>query len=522
MSTPTNVRPLNPRVVSSDESDAQQVSATELASLTAIPRVAIDHAQLLESMRGMRADDLDWKHAKTWSLVYYAGDAHHELLRNAHDLFLAENALNPMAFKSLKRMEAEVVRMTATLLNGDDETCGTMTSGGTESLLLAVKAARDRAKKKKPWIVRPNIVIPESAHAAFRKACHYFGLNLREAPLGKDFRVDTRAMMKLVDRNTVLMAASAPQYPHGVIDDIPTLASFAKKKGIPFHVDACVGGFILPFIEKLGHSVRPWDFRVDGVTSISADLHKYGYAAKGASVVVYRDMSYLTHQFYLHTSWSGGIYASPGIPGTRPGGPIAAAWAALTGMGEEGYKGHTAKALEAKRKLVAGIRAIGGLRVIGSDDATLVTWGSDDASIDVYAVCDQLEAKGWATDRQQHPASVHLTVTSNHLPIVDDYLRDLAEAVRVVKSDPTLKASGNAAMYGMMAKIPFPFMVGQGVRKVMEAMYGPRAAEPNLTQISSSDPDPLMRIMETYREPIMKTLEVVEKARARVSRRRAR
>jgi len=513
----TSTAPNTPRLVRDDD-----VRDAPRAPSNAIPAVALDHEALLSSMEAMRAGDLDWKHAKTWSLVYYAGDAHHELLRRAHDLFLAENALNPMAFKSLKSMEAEVVRMTATLLHGDENTCGTMTSGGTESLLLAVKSARDRAKKKKPWIVRPNIVIPESAHAAFRKACHYFGLTLREAPLGEDFRVDVAAMKKLVDRNTVLMAASAPQYPHGVIDDIPTLAAFAKKKGIPFHVDACVGGFVLPFIEKLGHFVRPWDFRTDGVTSISADLHKYGYAAKGASVVVYRDMSYLTHQFYLHTTWSGGIYASPGIPGTRPGGPIAAAWAALHGMGEDGYCAHTRDALQAKSALVKGIRAIEGLRVIGSDDATLVTWGSNDPRVDVYAVCDQLEKRGWATDRQQHPASVHLTVTSNHLAIVDDYLRDLAEAVRTVRADPSLVSSGNAAMYGMMAKIPFPFMVSQGVRKVLEAMYGPSAAEPNLERISSDDPDPLMRLMETYREPIMKTLDVVEKVRDRVSRRRAR
>jgi sphinganine-1-phosphate aldolase len=247
-------------------------------------------------------------------------------LQRAHNLFFAENALNPMAFKSLKRMEAEVVQMTASMLHAPDDACGTMTTGGTESLLMAVKAARDRAKARGPKTDRPNVVAAITAHPALDKAGHYFGLEIRKAPVGPDKRVIVSAMKKLIDKNTVLLFASAPQYPHGVIDPIDEVGRLALSRGIPLHVDACIGGFVLPWVERLGYPIPAFDFRVPGVTSMSADLHKYGFAVKGASVVVYRDMSYLEHQFFLETEFPGGIYASPSMTGTRGGGPIAAAW----------------------------------------------------------------------------------------------------------------------------------------------------------------------------------------------------
>ncbi|MFO0661185.1 MAG: aminotransferase class V-fold PLP-dependent enzyme [Polyangiaceae bacterium] len=275
-----------------------------------IPSSGHDHEELLQTMQGFRHGDADWKDGKTWSLVYYAGEKHHEFLKKAHHLFFTENALNPMAFKSLKRMETEVVQMTANMLHGPETSVGTMTTGGTESILMAVKAARDRARALKPWIRRPEIVAPASAHVAFDKAAHYFGLKIRYAEMGDDFRVKVPSMRRLINRNTVLLVASAPQYPHGVVDPIEAIGELAQELNLPFHVDACIGGFVLPWVEKLGYPVPVFDFRVPGVTSMSADLHKYGFAAKGASVVVYRDMSYPRHQFFVSTDWSGGIYAS--------------------------------------------------------------------------------------------------------------------------------------------------------------------------------------------------------------------
>jgi glutamate/tyrosine decarboxylase-like PLP-dependent enzyme len=332
----------------------------------AIPARGRDHEELLRQMEAMKAGDAGWKAGRVWSLVYYAGEAHHELLKRAHHLFFAENALNPVAFKSLKRMEAEVVQMTAGMLHAPPTGVGTMTTGGTESILMAVKAARERARRSRPWVRRPEIVAPRTAHVAFGKAAHYFGMKIRYAEVGEDFRVDVGEVRRLIGRNTALIVASAPQYPHGVIDPIAEIGALAEERGIPLHVDACVGGFMLPWVERLGYPVPPFDFRVPGVTSMSADAHKYGFAAKGASVVVYRDMSYLRHQFFISTDWPGGIYISPSMTGTRGGGPIAAAWASLMALGEEGFLDHTRRAMEAATRLREGIGQIPGLEVLGA------------------------------------------------------------------------------------------------------------------------------------------------------------
>jgi glutamate/tyrosine decarboxylase-like PLP-dependent enzyme len=487
-----------------------------------IPEKGRDHDEILRTMEGFRRGDADWKDGRTWSLVYYAGERHHDLLKKAHHLFFTENALNPMAFKSLKRMEAEVVQMTASMLHGGPDACGTMTTGGTESILMAVKAARDRARAQKPWIKRPEIVAPRTIHVAFDKAAHYFGMRLRHAEIGPDHRADVASLGRLISRNTVLVAASAPQYPHGVVDPIEEIAAITRERDIPFHVDACIGGFVLPWVEALGYPLRPFDFRVKGVTSMSADLHKYGFAAKGASVVVYRDMSYLTHQFFVATSWPGGIYVSPSMTGTRAGGPIAAAWASLTAMGREGFLDHTRRAMEAAKRLQDGIAAIPELTVLGPPDATIVTWGAREGAIDVYAVADRLEARGWNIDRQQRPATVHCTVTSNHAPIIDDYLRDLRDAVAEVKDNPALAASGNAAMYGMMAKVPFRGMIEKSVRKVMEGLYAPGALAPDPGELAAGDDGPVARLLQQHGPKLNAILDGIEAAKARLTRKRGR
>jgi glutamate/tyrosine decarboxylase-like PLP-dependent enzyme len=447
-----------------------------------IPARGVDPGALLETMKQRRAADADWRQGKVWSLVYYLDEDHQRLLEQAYTLYFSENFLNPIAFRSLKRMETEIVRMSATLFHGDDDVVGTMTSGGTESILMAVKAYRDRARKRRPWIRRPEIVAPSTVHAAFRKACHYFDVELVTVPPGPDFRADVDAMAARIGRNTVLLVASAPQYPQGVIDPVEKLGALALANKLPLHVDACVGGFVLPWLERLGRPVPRWDFRVPGVTSISADLHKYGYAAKGASVVLYRHMRYLEHQFFVATDWSGGIYASPAMAGTRPGGAIAAAWAALHALGEEGYLERARQTMAATDKLIAGIRAIDGLTVLGQPDLSLVSYAAQDAEIDTFAVADALERRGWHIDRQQHPSSIHATVTPNHAPIIDTYLADLRASVDEVRANPRLRAQGQAAMYGLMAKIPFARLTTRGVTEIMKRMYGPRGDLPDLAQ----------------------------------------
>jgi sphinganine-1-phosphate aldolase len=444
------------------------------------PKHGQSASEVLKEMQSFKELDVDWKHGKVFSLVYPVSDEHHEFVKNAHNMFMSENALNPMAFKSLRRFEHETVRMCADLFHGDRNTVGIVSSGGTESLLMAIKTYRDRARKTKPWILKPEIIMPETAHSAIEKGGYYFDVKIKHAPVGADFRVDLNAVKKMINRNTILIMASAPQYPQGVVDPIAQLGDLALKHGIPLHVDACIGGFILPFLEKLGHPVPVFDFRVPGVTSISADIHKYGYAAKGASLLLYRSMNIMKHQFFIFTDWKGGgIYASPSFPGTRPGGPIAAAWGTLKKLGEDGYLELTKKIIETRDYFLNELAKIPELKLLAHPDSSLVAYASVDPKISIYAVADQLQAKGWSIDRQQYPESIHLTISPVHADHMKEYVLDLKEAVAIVKAHPELNTSGQAAMYGMMAKIPFRGMVKGSVLSIMEKMYGPESKMPD-------------------------------------------
>jgi glutamate/tyrosine decarboxylase-like PLP-dependent enzyme len=396
--------------------------------------------EILAEMRAARDHDVRWRSGRVFSLVFHAGEEVEDLLQEAFTLFFAENGLNPAAFPSLRKFETEVVAMSASLLGGDDQVAGTMTSGGTESLLLAVKTARDWARAHRPEVQAPEMVLPVTGHPALDKAAHYFGVKAVHVPVGDDYRARPEAMQAAITSNTILMVGSAPSYPQGVVDPIVELAAIARAEGLLFHVDACVGGFTLPFARALGHRVPEFDLRVPGVTSLSADLHKYGYAAKGASVILYRTRELRRFQFFIYTDWPGGIYPSPALSGTRPGGPIAAAWAVLNYLGWEGYKEITRQVLETTQKLQEGIAAIPGIKVLGSPDASVFAIGSD--GVDVYEVADELALRGWYFDRQHFPASLHVTVTYAHAPVVDALLADLAASVAAVRR-PSLRKAGN-------------------------------------------------------------------------------
>lgn len=430
---------------------------------------------VLGAMAGFRAHDADYKGGRTWSLVYWLGEEHASLLHRAHAMYASENLLNPMAFQSVKRMEMDVVSAAAALLNGPEGTVGTVTSGGTESLFLAVLAARERAGRR-PWVRRPNLVAPETIHPAVDKAAHLLGIKARKIRVDADGRVDPRALARRIDRNTVLVLASAPSYPWGVVDPIPEIAAAAAARGAPCHVDACFGGFLLPWLERLGVEQPAWDLRVPGVTSISADLHKYGFAGKGASILLHRDLSRLADQFFVTTTWQGGVYASPTLLGTRPGGPIAAAWAAFQALGEEGYLAAAKEAWAGAEELRAGLRAIPGLRLLGPGRTTIVCFASDDPAVDLFAVADQLQQRGWSVDRQQSPASLHCTVNASNRAVIPAYLDDVREAVRVVRADPSLATKGEAAVYGLLGAIPVARLGERAVRDALAAMYRPGGA----------------------------------------------
>jgi glutamate/tyrosine decarboxylase-like PLP-dependent enzyme len=394
-------------------------------------------------MRSARDKDVQWQKGRAFSLVYHAGEEVDDLLKEASLLFFSENGLNPTAFPSLRKFETEVIAMTASLLGGDANTVGTVTSGGTESLLMAVKTARDWARKNRPEIKNPEMILPVSGHPAFEKAAAYFDVKIIHTALRADYRADVDAMRNAITPNTILLIGSAPAYPHGVVDPIPELAALAHERGILFHTDACVGGFMLPFVKRLGYPVCDFDLSVPGVTSISADLHKYAYAAKGASVILYKTPELRRHQMFVSINWPGGIYPSPAMGGTRPGAPVAAAWAVLNYLGETGYLEMTDLVMKASRRLQAGVDNIAGLKVISNPEMSVFAIGSD--GLDVYAVADELSARNWHLDRQQFPPTLHMTVQFGHINIVDDFLRDLKISVDVVRK-PSLAKTVNTSL----------------------------------------------------------------------------
>ncbi len=396
---------------------------------------------LLAELRDARGDDLDWRGGKAFSLVYNVADDELErVLHEVANLYLHENALNPFAFPSLLHMEQDIVAMAADLLGGRAD-AGALTSGGTESIFLAVQVARDHARTAR-GIAEPRIVTADTAHPAFAKACKYLDVERVVVPVGADRRLDVGAVEDVADDRTALVVGSAPCYPYGVIDPIADLAAMAAERGLLCHVDACLGGWLLPFWERLGEPVPPWDLRVPGVTSLSADVHKYGYTFKGASVLLHRSRDLLEHQFFLFDDWPGGLYGSATTAGTRPAAPIAGAWAAIRHLGEPGYLRLAESVRDTTRRFQAGIEALPGLAVTGDPDMSVFEFSS--STDDISAIGDVMDDRGWKLDRQQ--GGLHVMVSPGHAAVADQFLADLADAVAHHGA-----ARGTDAVYGGIA-----------------------------------------------------------------------
>ncbi len=393
----------------------------------ALPEKGISSDRIFEAMETIKQKDIRWGEGRAFSLVFKGDKEMDEVIRRASQMFFSENGLNPSAFPSLKQFENEVVAMMVNLLKGGNTGCGSMTSGGTESILMAVKAAREWGKKNKPGHARYKIIVPLSVHPAFDKAAHYFELDLVKAPLGPDYRVDLDALEKLIDDRTILLVGSAPQYPQGVVDPISAMGKLAKKYNTLLHVDGCVGGVLLPFFKKLGAEVPDFDFSVEGVTSISADLHKYGYAAKGASVVLFKNKELRRHSYFASTDWPGGMYASPSVLGTRAGGPIAAAWAIMNYLGVEGYMRVASTIKDTVDEFKKRIEALAGVKLAVEPDMSVMCLVGD--GLDIYKVGDSMTNRGWHLDRQQNPSGLHLTVTYAHAQVIDNFFSDLQESI---------------------------------------------------------------------------------------------
>jgi glutamate/tyrosine decarboxylase-like PLP-dependent enzyme len=357
-------------------------------------------------------------------------------------MFAGENALNVAAFPSLRRMQADVLGFVADLFHAPQGWAGFLTSGGTESLLMVSYAAR----RRRGDVGRPNIVLPTSAHAAFEKACAYFGIESRRVPVRNDWRADVAAMASAIDADTILLVGSAPQYPQGVVDPIAELGEVAAARNIPLHVDSCIGGMVLPFIDPFGSAEHPFDFTVAGVTSLSVDLHKYGYAAKGSGVIVYRSRELRDHQTFVTDNWLGGLYGSSGVLGTKSGGPIASSWAMIRHFGRDGYADLARRTRATTLLLAEGISSIEPLFVMTKPDSTLICFGSGDESVPTNAVADALRARGWWVDRQGPPATLHMTVSAHHEHVVADFIEALRLSVTDVRSRAT--APGSTVGYG--------------------------------------------------------------------------
>ncbi len=390
---------------------------------------------VIADLDAKRAHDARWQDGRTFGMVYDGGPSVHEVAERAAMLYLHENALNTKAFPSLGAIQNEVVAWTAALLHGPAGSAGFLTSGGTESIQCAVLAARERGRAER-GVHAGEIVVAESAHAAFHKSAHLFDMPIHTIPVCNDWTADVDAMADAVNDRTVLVVGSAPQYPQGVVDPIPALAALAATVGANCHVDACMGGFVLPFAEMLGRDVPPWDFRVDGVHSISADVHKLGYAPKGVSVILHRSKELRRFQTWTFDAWLGGFYGSPNLQGTRSGLPMAAAWAVMQHLGVDGYVELARQALDSADRMRDAVGATDGLRVLGDGRLHLVAIASDPASadpLDAFALGDALARRGWYHDRQGPPDSLHSTVSNGNAAVIDEWVADLAECAAEVR-----------------------------------------------------------------------------------------
>ncbi|MEZ4363284.1 MAG: aminotransferase class V-fold PLP-dependent enzyme [Kofleriaceae bacterium] len=448
-------------------------------------------ADVLADMRALAARERErWHDGFVSGAVYHGDDAHTAFLSEVYAAFSQTNPLHADLWPSVVKYEAEIIAMTAAMLGaahvpagapGDalpGPVVGVVSSGGTESIMLAMKTYRDWARAER-GVTRPQVIAPSTAHVAFDKAAQCFGLELVRVPVGPDTRADVEATRRALTARTICLVGSAPAFPHGGIDPIAELSELARARGVGFHTDACLGGFVLPFARELGYSVPAFDFALPGVTSMSADTHKYGYAAKGTSVVLYRSAALRRHQYFTATDWPGGMYLSPTFAGSRPGALSAACWAAMVSLGKQGYLDATAQILETARALREGIAAIDGLRVLG-EPLWVIAFAAEPPArrgapaLDIYRVLDVMTKRRWNLNGLHLPPAVHLCVTLRHTQpgVAERFLRDLREAVAHVRAHPE-ERGGMAPIYGLAGTLPVRSAVGDLMRAYLDVLYEP-------------------------------------------------
>ncbi len=391
-------------------------------------------SDLRDEMIDRGSGDAKWRDGKTAVYVFNAGEDVAAVQKEAYTLYMSENGLGPLAFPSLKQMEEEVVGMGLSLLHAPEGAHGTITSGGTDSITMAVKAARDFARAERGLDGPANLVAPFSAHPAFDKAAALMDIEMRRVPVGTDLLSDVDAMAEATDERTIMLVGSAPSFPYGLIDHIEALGDLAGKRNLWLHVDACVGGYIAPFVRMNGAPIPPFDFEVVGVQSMSADLHKYGYCAKGASTVLFRSEDLHRYMVFDCSDWPGGRMITPTLAGTRPGGAISAAWAVMNFLGIEGYRHKHGLVTKARSAVEEGVSKLG-FEVLGEPQLGIVAFTHKEA--DVYTVYRNMYRKGWFTSLTTDPPALHLMLSPFHHEVVDVYLADLQASLAEAGSEKT-------------------------------------------------------------------------------------
>lgn len=417
-----------------------------------LPESGFDMDNLLDFLRRFsESENRSWKNGKVSGAVYHGGDELLGFLDQVYHLYSQANPLHPDIWPSLTKFENEIVSMSSSIMNGDGSVRGAVTSGGTESILLAMKTYRDYYRSTK-GITDPEIILPTSAHAAFLKACDYFCIKPVFVDLDENYVADTEKIRELITPNTIALVGSAPSFPYGTMDPIEEMSKIAQEYNVGMHVDACLGGFIIPWAEKLGFHTGRFDFSLPGVTSISMDTHKYGYGPKGTSVVLYRNSDLFQQQIYATGTWQGGIYFTPTIAGSRPGYPIVAAWAVMLLMGEKGYRESSKKILETGKFLKEKIAEINDLKILGNP-LWVISMSSD--TLDPYAVSDLMGKRGWMLSGLTNPPAFHIALTIRHTypGVKEEFIRDLKESVTEAKFAGKSNG-GMAPVYGMASALP--------------------------------------------------------------------
>ena len=397
-----------------------------------IPKTGINEKDLFEYMENSMHSDIDWRSGKTFGAVYYPGEKYSKAISNAYIKYMHENAFDPQLFSSILTMENELVQQTASLFSSNQKLFGNLTSGGTESIFLSVLSARNWSNKQKT-IKNPEVILSSSAHPAFLKAMNFLRIKPVIVPTKKDFNLNLNGFKEAINQNTILLVASAPAYPTGMIDPISELSNLALENKLLLHVDACIGGFLLSYLKKCNYNIPLFDFNLDGVSSLSVDLHKYAYAPKGSSVLLYRNDELRKQQFSVYPNWEGGIYGSTSFLGTKPGGIVAASWFALNHIGENGYIELTQKTMSATKVIYDFIQKSEHLSLIGNPIMSLIAFHSE--KYDIYHIADELSNLGWYIGRLQNPRGIHLVVSQIHADgAAENFIADLQSVLKNLSS----------------------------------------------------------------------------------------